>query len=327
MKVSKQRRKRVREPRIGAPAVTLIVAAVLITAAAAYYLFMPFSTRDIPEAKKAEILLNISTVKQHPPVQPAIIPPAAEKSSVSDPSNYQNTDGLLRDETSVSNPKPGTGRLAIIIDDMGTSLTEARSLAAIGVPLNFSIIPGLRNFREVALFAESNGIETMIHMPMQSRGWPGQRLESNGLLVSMDDAELKKRVAGFLREIPGAVGANNHMGSEFTEHADKMLSVLEMLKSNNLYFVDSVTSTKTAGLRLAREMGIKSGRRHVFLDNEQERGYILGQLGQAVKLAKKTGSAIAICHPHPETIATLAAALPALASQGVTLVAVSQLVR
>jgi polysaccharide deacetylase 2 family uncharacterized protein YibQ len=179
----------------------------------------------------------------------------------------------------------------------------------------------------VALFAESQGIETMIHIPMQPKGWPGRRMEANGLLVSMNGTELRERVSGFIRDIPGAAGANSHMGSEFTEHADKMRSVLETLKSKNLFFVDSVTSIKTTGLRLAREMGIKSGRRQVFLDNEQERGYILGQLGQAVNLAKKTGSAIAICHPHPQTIATLASALPALAAQGVTLVPVSQLVR
>ena len=66
-----------------------------------------------------------------------------------------------------------TGRLAIIIDDMGTSMQEARSLAGIGVPLTFSIIPGLRYYREVAEFATSNGIETMIHIPMQSKEWPG----------------------------------------------------------------------------------------------------------------------------------------------------------
>ena len=71
----------------------------------------------------------------------------------------------------------------------------------------------------------------------------------------------------------------------------------------------------------------KRMRRNVFLDNEQERGYILGQLNQAVRMARKNGSAIAICHPHPATIRTLAAALPELARQGIKLVPVSQLVR
>jgi polysaccharide deacetylase 2 family uncharacterized protein YibQ len=303
-----------------------MVALFAIAVVAAYFLFAPSRKTLIPEVRP-ESARNTTQAWPSPQTPPGITPPAAEQKPATDSDRYPKTDGVSIDESPVSNFKPGTGRLAIIIDDMGSSMSEARSLAAIGVPLNFSLIPGLRNYREVALFAESSGIETMLHIPMQSKGWPEQRLETNGLLVSMDDAELRERVAGFLRDIPGAVGANNHMGSEFTEHKDKMRSVLETLKGKNLFFVDSVTSNQTTGLRLAREMGIKSARRRVFLDNEQERGYILGQLGQAVKLAKKNGSAIAICHPHPETIRVLASALPTLADQGITLVPVSQLVR
>jgi polysaccharide deacetylase 2 family uncharacterized protein YibQ len=221
----------------------------------------------------------------------------------------------------------GTGQLAIIIDDMGTTLQEARTLAGIGVPLTFSIIPGLAHYRDVATFAASSGIEIMIHIPMQSKGWPERRLEANGLLVSMDDSDLVKRVEGFADNIPKAVGANNHTGSEFTEHEDKMRAVLETLKGRGLYYVDSVTSPKTVGMRLAKELGMKSGRRQVFLDNEQDETYILGQLNQAVRLAKRSGSAIAICHPHPVTIKTLAAALPGLEKQGITFVPVSRLVK
>jgi polysaccharide deacetylase 2 family uncharacterized protein YibQ len=206
-------------------------------------------------------------------------------------------------------------------------LSEARSLAAINVPLTFSIIPGLRVDKEVAAYAVTNRIETMIHIPMQSKGWPQRRLEANGLLVAMGTAELQERVSGFVQQFPGAVGANNHMGSEFTEQEEKMTVVLQALKKNNLFFIDSVTSPESVGLRVAQRLGVRSARRNVFLDNEQERGYILGQLNQAVRLARKNGSAIAICHPHPATIATLAAALPELVGQGVRLVPASQLVK
>jgi polysaccharide deacetylase 2 family uncharacterized protein YibQ len=224
-------------------------------------------------------------------------------------------------------PGAGSGQLAIIIDDMGANLHEARSLAGIGVPLTFSIIPGLQHDREVAAFAASSGIEIMIHIPMQSKGWPERRLEANGLLVSMADSEIVERLEGFVHTLPNAIGANNHMGSEFTENEAKMRVVLGTLKGRGLFFVDSVTSPKTVGVRLAKELGMKSGRRNVFLDNEQDGTYILGQLNQAVRLARKTGAAIAICHPHPATIRTLAAALPGLVKQGITLVPVSRLVR
>jgi hypothetical protein len=220
-----------------------------------------------------------------------------------------------------------SGRLAIIIDDMGSNLEEARLLAAIKVPLTFAIIPGLRVDKDVASYAARNNIETMIHIPMQSKEWPKRRLEANGLLVSMDADELQEKVSWFVQEFPGAVGCNNHTGSEFTEHEEKMKDVLLNLKKNNLFFIDSLTSPDSVGLRVAQQLGVKSARRNVFLDNEQERGYILGQLNQAARIARKNGSAIAICHPHPATIATLAAALPTLTKQGVKLVPVSQLVR
>lgn len=224
-------------------------------------------------------------------------------------------------------PVTGKGLLAIIIDDMGTNMHEARSLAGIGVPLTFSIIPGLHSYHEVAAFAAANGIETMIHIPMQPKGWPQRRLEANGLLLSMNDDDIKNQVTEFLKELPMAVGANNHMGSEFTEHENDMRAVLEVLKSRGLFFIDSVTSPLTVGPRLAAELGLKSARRNVFLDNEQNSAYIQGQLNQAVRMAKKTGASIAICHPHPITIQTLTALLPTLGQQGITLVPVSRLVR
>jgi polysaccharide deacetylase 2 family uncharacterized protein YibQ len=217
--------------------------------------------------------------------------------------------------------------LAIIIDDMGSSMQEARLLADIGVPLTFSIIPGLRSYREVAAFAASNAIEIMIHIPMQSKGWPERRLESNGLLVSMDDAVISERLEELMRSLPRAVGANNHTGSEFTEHEDKMVPVLTALKGRGLFYIDSVTSPRSVGVRLAQELGMKSGRRSVFLDNEQNDTYIRGQLNQAVRLAKKTGGVIAICHPHPATIRTLQSVLPGLVKQGITLVPASHLVK
>ena len=210
---------------------------------------------------------------------------------------------------------------------MGSSMQEARALADIGLPLTISVIPGLRSYREVAAFASSSGIEVMIHIPMQSKGWPERRLESNGLLVSMSNEDISERLEEYMRTLPKAVGANNHMGSEFTEHEDKMRVVLTVLKGRGLFFVDSVTSPNSVGLSLARDLDMKSGKRSVFLDNEQDGAYIRGQLNQAVRLAKKTGGVIAICHPHPVTLKTLADALPALSKQGITLVPASQLVR
>lgn len=215
--------------------------------------------------------------------------------------------------------------LAIVIDDMGSSLQEAHALVSIGVPITFAIIPGLRHDRAVAEYATQNGLEVLVHMPMQSKEYPRRRLEENGLLLAQSDDEIRSRVLGYLQQLPGAVGANNHMGSGFTEQKDKMRVVLEVLQERGLFFLDSITTPQTTGLKVAAELQMRQVRRHVFLDNEQQETYIRRQLDQAVARARKLGYAVAIGHPHPMTLGVLAKTLPELQSQGITLVPVSSL--
>jgi polysaccharide deacetylase 2 family uncharacterized protein YibQ len=319
-------RKKRRKKRSGSRIPALLLLILIVGAVSGYYLF--------PPVRKVEVPFGTSPLSADKPGSPTVTIPqhaAPEMPAVSQSPHMNQSDYPLSSDFPVPDKRRlqsrAPGRLAIIVDDMGGSLTEARSLAAIKVPLTFAIIPGLHVDKEVAAYAASNKIETMIHIPMQPKGWPTRHLEENGLLMAMETGELQERVSGFIQRFPGAVGANNHMGSEFTEHEEKIAVVLEGLKKNNLFFVDSVTSPESVGLKTAQRLGIKSARRQVFLDNEQVSGYILGQLNQAVRLARKNGSAIAICHPHPATIAALATALPAVVDQGVRLVPVSQLVK
>lgn len=310
----------------GSRVAALVLLVLIAGSVASYFLFSPPIKTGVAPQKP-----SVSHVKPGLPAAPTpktaisepppSLPPSRKERGV-----YPSTAPITDKEK--TGPAGGTpALLAIIIDDMGGSLSEARSLAAIKVPLTFSIIPGLRFDKGVAAYAATNGIETMIHVPMQSKGWPARRLEANGLLVAMDAGELQERVSAFIQQFPGAVGVNNHMGSEFTEREEKMEAVLQVLKKKNLFFIDSVTSPESRGLVVAERLSIRSARRNVFLDNEQERNYIIGQLNQAVRVARKNGSAIAICHPHLVTIATLASALPALGGQGVQLVPASQLVK
>lgn len=318
-------RNRSRKKSSGSRVAALAIVILIIGAIAGYFLLSPSQKSPVAPQKPAVVHVPSRPSPVSPPRSSVTVPAAVAPSPRMEPSTPPSPASIP--ETENAGSVRGPARLAIIIDDMGGSLSEARSLAAINVPLTFAIIPDLRSDRDVAAFASEHKIETMIHIPMQSKGWPARRLEANGLLVGMDGVEIQERVAGFIRKFPGASGVNNHMGSEFTEQEEQMRAVLQTLKKNNLFYIDSVTSPASKGLKISQKLGIRSARRNVFLDNEQERGYILGQLNQAVQQARKTGSAIAICHPHPATIAALAAALPGLAGKGVQLVPASQLVK
>lgn len=221
----------------------------------------------------------------------------------------------------------GHGTVAIIVDDMGSSLQEAKSLISIGVPLTFSIIPGLPKVREVAESAHAKGYQVMIHIPMEPKGYPGQRLESNGLLLSQSDEEIARRMAGYMKGVPYAAGANNHMGSRFTEEEGKMRVVINQLKANSLFFVDSRTTPGSVGLSLSRAMNLDSAGRNVFIDNIQDDSAIKKQLDELADLARRRGTAIGICHPRKSTIQALASYLPMMQKEGITFVSAGELVR
>ena len=221
----------------------------------------------------------------------------------------------------------GPGTVAIIIDDMGSSVREADELMAIKLPLTFSIIPGLAHVKGVAEAAHARGYQLMIHIPMEPQGYPRQRMERYGLLLSQSDEEIRKRLDGFLREVPYAKGANNHMGSRFTEDRAKMGTVLGFLKGKGLFFIDSKTTPHSVGNSLAREMGIETASRNVFIDNVQDVEAIREQLEQLATMARRKGAVIGICHPHKTTIQALAATLPELRKSGITFVYAAELVR
>lgn len=219
------------------------------------------------------------------------------------------------------------GSIAIIVDDMGASMKDAKRLLAINMPVTFAIIPGLAHSQDIAEVTHAKGRGVMVHMPMEPQGYPQQRVEKNGLLLSQSSEEIAGRVKAYLQEIPHATGANNHMGSSFTEREDKMFPVLDVLKRSGMFFVDSRTSSRSVGYSLAVRMGLQAGTRNIFLDNDQSLDKVRAQLNEAARMATKRGSVIAICHPHPGTIQALEEMMPELRRDGITFVYVAQLVR
>jgi polysaccharide deacetylase 2 family uncharacterized protein YibQ len=292
----------------------LLVAALI---ALSFFLLERFRS-SAPPAKVVTGVAPAPRLRLPPHVVPPHAAPTQQKlSSVSAPAVKPHP---------VTTPKPkGTGEVAIIIDDMGSSMQELRALLSIKLPLTFSVIPSLAHAKGVAEAAHGAGAEVMVHMPMEPDGYPKQRLEKIGVLLNMEDPEIVERVNGYFRSVPFAVGANNHMGSRFTQDADKMEVVLKVLKGKGVFFVDSKTSPASVGYRTARALGLRCGVRQVFLDNVQDEALIGKQLAQVAAIARKRGAAIAICHPHPATIRALKAMMPELARSGIVFVHASAL--
>jgi uncharacterized protein len=234
-------------------------------------------------------------------------------------------------EASVRPPSRGTGpRLAIIIDDMGEDKKEADSVLALHFPVTLSVLPNLPFSQETAEEAHRHKDEVMLHLPMESQGEAEEggrtKPEPKELRVGMAPGEVDSSVTDMLATVPYAAGVNNHQGSRATSNPALMKALMQSLRGKNLFFIDSRTTAGTIAYETAESFGIKAASRKVFLDDKLSRAGIAAQLELAASDAKRNGFAIAIGHPHPETIAVLAHNAPRLEKRGIVLVFPSELV-
>lgn len=213
--------------------------------------------------------------------------------------------------------------MAIVIDDIGDN--RKKGLAAIELPgaITYAFLPHTPHSFELAKTAHFLGKEVILHAPMENKA--GLRLGPGALTHRHNTAELQHILGDGLDSIPYAVGMNNHMGSLLTEDREKMRDIMRVVKQRNMFFLDSMTTSKTVAWKVAHEYGIPYLVRDVFLDNRQEWGYIHNQFKQAVSLAVTQGHAVVIGHPYPETVEYLSEALPILEQLGIRLVTASEL--
>ncbi len=218
------------------------------------------------------------------------------------------------------------GKIAVIMDDIGMSLTPLRKLLQLDIIITPSILPGTRNALSATSLLQDGNREYMIHMPMQPRSYPETNPGTNALLLGQSEAETHRLIQSYIEGVPGAVGCNNHMGSRYTEETDAMRVVLNELKQNDLFFIDSRTIGSSVAFSEARKMGLETATRNIFLDNKANVAYIRKQIRKMVTLAGKNQEIIAICHPHAETLEAFRLEQGWLEQQSVDFVSASDLV-
>lgn len=218
-------------------------------------------------------------------------------------------------------------RVAIIIDDMGYSLDALRKICSMKKALTVSILPFSPLAKETAQIAHGNALEIMLHLPLESTN-KNEENDYEGIILSkMSEEEVKITLEENLHQIPFIRGVNNHMGSKITADKTLMKIILDRLKQMNLFFIDSVTTSKSVAFELAQEMGVLSGRRHIFLDSISNEDIIKRKLLQLFRHAQRKGNAIGICHPFDETLNVLIKNLHLADEYNVELVFASQIVK
>jgi uncharacterized protein len=220
----------------------------------------------------------------------------------------------------------GRVRVAIIFDDAGYSLRAAREVMDLGRPVTISILPALPFSTQIADEAPTHGVQVILHLPVQPEN-AALALGPGGITEDMSDEAIQAAVASDLATVPTAVGANNHMGSRGTSDPRVMHAVIDVMKARRLFFVDSFTSPRSVAAQVAREMGVPTAVRAVFLDNQDEEGYVRSQFLTLMKIAQARGQAIAIGHVGKVTARVLRGMFAEFDEAGIQFVFASQLVQ
>ena len=215
-------------------------------------------------------------------------------------------------------------RLAIIIDDCGQWPVTERGFVALPFPVTLSVLPHVRYGSEIARVADAAGKGVMLHLPMQTIS--GQYPGPGTITIAMNDAAIRHEVEGDLADLPQARGVNNHEGSLATQNTRVMGDVIGVLARDGRFFIDSRTSAASVGQSVAQARGVPSASRSVFLDNVDNETAVEVKLREAAADARANGSAIAIGHPRPATLAAVKALGPEFLAAGVELTLASDLV-
>ncbi|EIQ6499143.1 divergent polysaccharide deacetylase family protein [Campylobacter jejuni] len=192
-------------------------------------------------------------------------------------------------------------KLAIIIDDMANA-SQVRGLKALNLKLNPSFFPPDKNHSETPKLALKFDFY-MVHLPLAAINYNKPELDT---LNPNDSKErIFKKIKQIKKDFKDLRYINNHTGSLFTSNEEAMRKLYEVLKNQNIFFVDSKTIGNSKANKIAKELNVPYIQRDVFLDNEDDVNYVKKQLESAVKLTQKKGFVIAIGHPRKNTFKAL----------------------
>lgn len=213
--------------------------------------------------------------------------------------NIKTADDELK--ATIINKDYNNPKLAIIIDDM-TTQKQINNVKALPYIVNMSFLPPTKGHKNSAKIT-NNLDKYMIHLPLQASNFMFE--EENTLHITDSMEIIEDRIKSLRTLYTNTNYLNNHTGSKFTASNEAMDKLFQMLKKYNYIFLDSRTTANSVAKKYADKYKVKMFTRNIFLDNNKDKIYIQNQLKKAIKIAKKTGLAIAIGHPYSITFETL----------------------
>jgi len=121
------------------------------------------------------------------------------------------------------------GTICLVIDDFGfVQNKDIEDFFHLNKNITAAIIPGTPYAGSISRYADSVGIETIIHMPMESHEDDDTEYPIS-LNEKLNATLVEEKVRFSFNEIPTALGMNNHQGSKATESLQLMKDLARTL--------------------------------------------------------------------------------------------------
>lgn len=224
--------------------------------------------------------------------------------------------------------------LAIVIDDFGQARGGVKEMLSVDCTLTCAVMPGLDFSVQDAENAFKKGHEVILHMPMEAYvklpdSWYGPKVIRN-----YDTPERAKEVLKeCLAEIPHAVGVNIHIGSGVCLNKKLMTAIMEEVRDQGKYFLDSRTNEGSVCGEVAVATNTAFAERDFFLEvhGNANYDYAKKELLKSAKRALKQGVAIAIGHVGAEggisTAQAIKDSIKEIEEMGVEIVPLSKVIK
>lgn len=158
-------------------------------------------------------------------------------------------------------------KIYLIVDDLGNSEKGFELLEKIkryNININLAFLPDAKFTKEMLDLANKlNNIKSILHLPLQGIS----ELKFKAITVNDDKHKINSFIDDCFIKVP-SLYCNSHEGSVVSQNEDIVRIILNYMKNNKKFFIDSKTTRFSLFGEIAKEIDCSIYVRDLFLDDE-----------------------------------------------------------
>ena len=237
-------------------------------------------------------------------------------------------------------PYDSSPMLAIIINDFGQTREGVKEMMELDAHLTFGVIPFLPYSSQDAESALKSGKDTILHISFDDGSIPSSALGPRKITHELSEENVLTIISDALKEIPGAIGISNHLGSINNGYDSVMKNMISYYSKNQvngskLIFIDNIPGNQKTSVLSKYSSEYNYTNRIALVDTvldgkDSTVSSIKNQIKKAARIAEENGFAVAIGHVGAEggvrTAEAIKSMLSWLGEKNIKLVTLSELV-